>query len=66
MSCRSKYRIFPALTPEERASLKVSIAANGVEVPAITDEEGNIIDGHHRDVGPELARLESTILEARK
>jgi len=24
------------------------------------------VDGHHRDVGPELARLESTILEARK
>ena len=24
------------------------------------------VDGHHRDVGPELARLESTVLEARK
>lgn len=24
------------------------------------------IDGHHRDVGPELAQLESTILEAKK
>ena len=24
------------------------------------------VDGHHRDVGPELAMLESTILEARK
>lgn len=24
------------------------------------------VDGHHRDVGPELAQLESTILEARK
>jgi hypothetical protein len=24
------------------------------------------VDGHHRDVGPELALLESTILEARK
>jgi hypothetical protein len=46
---RPKYRLLPDLTAEERESLKKSIEQDGVQIPAIVDEEGNIVDGHHRD-----------------
>lgn len=40
--------ILPGLAPEDYHALKTSIEANGVEVPIVVDELGNIIDGHHR------------------
>ena len=42
------YQIFPEMTPEEFESLKASIAEHGVDVPVIVDQEGNIVDGYHR------------------
>lgn len=42
------YQVMPGLTPEEYQMLKVDIAENGVLVPVEYDEEGNVLDGHHR------------------
>ena len=42
------YQVCDPLTPEEYAALKASIAATGAEVPIVVDENGDIIDGHHR------------------
>lgn len=42
------YHILPALLPEEYESLRASIAERGVDIPIIVDQEGNIIDGVHR------------------
>jgi N6-adenosine-specific RNA methylase IME4 len=43
-----KYQLLPPLSPEDRASLEASIIAHGVLVPVEYDENGNILDGHHR------------------
>lgn len=43
-----KYQVCEPLTPEEYADLKASIAANGIRVPVEVDEDGNVLDGHHR------------------
>ena len=45
---KTKYQLLPDLLPEEYDLLKASIADHGVEVPIIVDQEGNIIDGIHR------------------
>lgn len=45
---RSQYQFLPDLTPEEFESLKSSIAEKGVEVPIITDQDDNIVEGFHR------------------
>jgi len=45
---RPKYQIFPPLRPEELRALEADIAKRGVQVPVEVDEEGNILDGHHR------------------
>lgn len=42
------YQLLPDLTAEEYESLKAEIAGNGVRVPVDIDEDGNILDGHHR------------------
>lgn len=42
------YQLMPSLTAEEYNELRDDIAANGVTVPIITTEGGEIIDGHHR------------------
>jgi ParB-like chromosome segregation protein Spo0J len=42
------YQILPPLTEEEEAALEKSIAENGVLNPIVADENGVIIDGHHR------------------
>ena len=44
-----KFQALPPLSPEEYEALEKSILANGVLVPIIVDEDGVIIDGHHRD-----------------
>lgn len=42
------YQTMPPLADDEYRELRTSIEANGVTVPVIVDEEGNVIDGHHR------------------
>lgn len=44
----SKYQVMPPLSVEEYEALKADIAKRGVLVPVVTDEYGEIIDGHHR------------------
>jgi hypothetical protein len=44
----SPFQLLPPLTDEERAALKADIAARGVMVAIELDENGNILDGHHR------------------
>ena len=44
----SQYQLLPALTPNEYDSLKADILERGVQVPVEYDEDGNILDGHHR------------------
>lgn len=43
------YQVLPALSEKKYAELRQSIIEKGVEVAVIVDENGNIIDGHHRD-----------------
>lgn len=43
-----KYQYLPPMSDREYQELKEDIIAHGVLVPIIVDEEGNIIDGHHR------------------
>ena len=43
-----KYQLLPPLSQVERDGLKSLIVQNGPMVPLETDEENNIIDGHHR------------------
>jgi len=43
-----KYQLLPPLTQEEYEALKADIAERGVLVPVEYDEDGNILDGHHR------------------
>jgi len=42
------YQVMPDLTPIEYEGLKASISEVGVLVPVELDEDGNILDGHHR------------------
>lgn len=44
----NKYQLLPPLSEEEYAALKEDIAKRGVLVPVEYDEDGNILDGHHR------------------
>lgn len=43
-----KYQVMPDLTADEYEALKADIAARGVQVPIEFDEDGNVLDGHHR------------------
>lgn len=43
-----KYQLLPPLSDEDFAALEASIVAHGVLVPVEYDEDGEIIDGHHR------------------
>lgn len=42
------YQVMPDLAPEDFSALKADIAERGVLVPVEYDEDGNILDGHHR------------------
>ncbi len=42
------YQVLPPLTAEEYGALKADIAGHGVLVPVEIDEQGQILDGHHR------------------
>jgi hypothetical protein len=43
-----RWQLLPPLSDEEYRALKADIAARGVMVPIERDEEGNVVDGHHR------------------
>lgn len=43
-----KYQVMPPLSDKEYKSLKEDIKKDGVLVPIIYDENGDIIDGYHR------------------
>ena len=42
------YQLFPALEPATEAALRASIERFGVLVPVTVDQDGQILDGHHR------------------
>jgi len=42
------YQVMPPLSADEYEALKADIAARGVQVPVEYDEQGQILDGHHR------------------
>lgn len=44
----SVYQVMPDLSVEEYEQMKADIAERGVQVPVEYDEDGNILDGHHR------------------
>jgi Protein of unknown function (DUF3102) len=44
----TKYRVMPPLTADEYESLKEDIRRRGMMVAVEYDEEGHILDGHHR------------------
>lgn len=43
-----RYQLMPPLSPAEFEALKDDIASHGVRVAVVVDEDGEIIDGHHR------------------
>lgn len=48
MAINDQYQLLPDLSEEEYKSLKEDIFNRGVQVPIELDEEGNVLDGHHR------------------
>lgn len=42
------YQVLPDLAEEEYRALKADISVHGIHVPIEVDEQGNILDGHHR------------------
>lgn len=42
------YQLLPSLDPDAYLALKRDIEAHGIQVPVEVDEEGNVLDGHHR------------------
>lgn len=44
----NRYQLLPPLTADEWNDLRADIEAHGVQVPIIVDEDGNVLDGHHR------------------
>jgi hypothetical protein len=45
---KEKYQVLPSMPPEQFAALKADIGERGVLTPIDIDEEGQILDGHHR------------------
>lgn len=43
-----QWQLLPDLAEEEYEALKADIAERGVLIPVEYDEEGNVLDGHHR------------------
>lgn len=48
MTAERPYQLLPALSPDEYAALRESIATFGVLQPVVVDEHGAILDGYHR------------------
>ena len=45
---KKKYQVMPSMPPEQFEALKADIAERGVLVPIDVDEQGYLLDGHHR------------------
>lgn len=43
-----RYQLFARLRDEEYAALKADITKRGVLIPVELDQDGEILDGHHR------------------
>lgn len=43
------YQLLDPLSPEEYAALRADIEARGILIPVEKDEDGNTLDGHHRE-----------------
>jgi len=58
----------PPLSTDEFEALKADILANGIRDPIVVDEDGNILDGHHRyKICPDApVRVVSGLSEAEK
>ena len=48
LKTQPKYDLLPPLTTNEFAALRADIKANGVRDPIMVDDDGEILDGHHR------------------
>jgi hypothetical protein len=48
MSYFADYQLLPPLSAEEYEALKADIAEHGLQYPIIADEDGTVLDGHHR------------------
>ena len=46
---KSKFNFLPDLLPAEYEALKRSIDEDGPQVPSIWDDEGNLVEGWHRE-----------------
>ena len=44
------YQLLPGLSPEEYDALRSDISAHGIRVPVDVDENGQVLDGHHRSL----------------
>ena len=44
----TQFQLFPELRPDEYEALKADIAEHGILVPAEVDQDGQVLDGHHR------------------
>lgn len=56
------YQFFQPLRPKEREALKEDMKQRGIQVPIELDNDGNILDGHHRwDIAQELEWSEERI-----
>jgi hypothetical protein len=43
-----RFQVMPALSADEYAALRDDIAERGVVVPVVVDQQGRLLDGHHR------------------
>jgi len=48
MKLSGKYQYDDPLTPDEFAQMEADILERGVQVAIEFDEDGNVLDGHHR------------------
>ncbi len=52
------YQLLPNLAPDDLRRLTESIQDKGVEMPVVVDENGDILDGHHRQMIADSLGLE--------
>lgn len=48
MTTTAPFQLLPPLSPDDYERLKADIAERGIMVPVEVDEDGEILDGHHR------------------
>lgn len=59
------FQVMPPLSPEEYAALRADIERHGILVPIVVDQDGVILDGHHRaaigaDLGIDVPKVTRT------